>query len=419
MSERIAGPSDMTPDAFRRVLEDHSSPALPEADSMYAALAQVGVRQSVFIGFFLHESRAGTLGVTPTYDTRNPGNVRSVADPASGGVVIDTPRGQFVRYPSWTAGTLDWAKRLRGPLYEGAGLRTVAQVIPKYAPSFENDVEAYIRAVEAGIKRYSRQIQQPGGGMEIIDVRDQLPTNPSGGSGERYADKDGVIIHYSGPAVDRGADTMAVLRSYAEYHIGPYLNEAGLAYHYDVGNDAQVRLTRDPDAVLWHCASWPENRTYYAVHVMIGDNQHASAAQLAALGALVDELRQRHGMARANVKGHQEVSATSCPGTLMADFVLPYRAGKEATVADGWRFPETGKYLGGGFYAYWRDRGGLAVFGLPISEEMQENGRTVQYFERAVFEYHPENDPQYRVLLRRLGADAAKAAGLTGAGIAA
>lgn len=34
-------------------------------------------------------------------------------------------------------------------------------------------------------------------------------------------------------------------------------------------------------------------------------------------------------------------------------------------------------------------------------------------------EYHPDNEPQYRVLLRRLGADAALAAGLSGPGIAA
>lgn len=34
-------------------------------------------------------------------------------------------------------------------------------------------------------------------------------------------------------------------------------------------------------------------------------------------------------------------------------------------------------------------------------------------------EYHPDNEPQYRVLLRRLGASAAQAAGLSGPGIAA
>jgi hypothetical protein len=27
----------------------------------------------------------------------------------------------------------------------------------------------------------------------------------------------------------------------------------------------------------------------------------------------------------------------------------------------------------------------------------------VQYFERAVFEYHPNNPPEYQVLLQRLG----------------
>jgi len=46
------------------------------------------------------------------------------------------------------------------------------------------------------------------------------------------------------------------------------------------------------------------------------------------------------------------------------------------------------------------------VFGYPLTEELQENGRTVQYFERVVFEFHDENQEPYRVLLRRLGADA-------------
>jgi YVTN family beta-propeller protein len=47
--------------------------------------------------------------------------------------------------------------------------------------------------------------------------------------------------------------------------------------------------------------------------------------------------------------------------------------------------------------------------GFPISDEFQEksslNGKvyTVQYFERAVFERHPENQPPYDVLLSQLG----------------
>src|SRR4029079_1044327 len=70
---------------------------------------------------------------------------------------------------------------------------------------------------------------------------------------------------------------------------------------------------------------------------------------------------------------------------------------------------ETGKHLGGRFLDYWRSHGGLMQQGYPISEEVEEqsplNGLvyTVQYFERAVFEYHPENKPPYDVLLSQLG----------------
>ena len=34
-----------------------------------------------------------------------------------------------------------------------------------------------------------------------------------------------------------------------------------------------------------------------------------------------------------------------------------------------------------------------------------QTGLVTQYFERAVFEYHPNNPEPYTVLLRRLGAD--------------
>jgi glucose/arabinose dehydrogenase len=73
-------------------------------------------------------------------------------------------------------------------------------------------------------------------------------------------------------------------------------------------------------------------------------------------------------------------------------------------------FPETGKCLRGVFLDYWNAHGGLAQFGLPATGELTEklaDGKTytVQYTERARFEYHPENKPPYDVLLGRLGAD--------------
>ena len=71
-------------------------------------------------------------------------------------------------------------------------------------------------------------------------------------------------------------------------------------------------------------------------------------------------------------------------------------------------FPQTGHAISGPFMAYWQAHGGLPIFGYPLTDEQTdpETGLTVQYFERAVFEYHPENPPEWQVLLRRLGAEA-------------
>jgi hypothetical protein len=62
-------------------------------------------------------------------------------------------------------------------------------------------------------------------------------------------------------------------------------------------------------------------------------------------------------------------------------------------------FTETAKTVCGRFLDYWKTNGGLAQQGFPISNPLQEvsstDGKsyTVQYFERAVFELHPENAP--------------------------
>jgi beta propeller repeat protein len=72
-------------------------------------------------------------------------------------------------------------------------------------------------------------------------------------------------------------------------------------------------------------------------------------------------------------------------------------------------FAETDKTVSGRFLQYWEQSGGLAQQGFPISEPFMEtsdlDGKPylVQYFERAVFEYHPENPVPYDVLLSQLG----------------
>lgn len=70
-------------------------------------------------------------------------------------------------------------------------------------------------------------------------------------------------------------------------------------------------------------------------------------------------------------------------------------------------FPQTGHGSGGWFLEYWRDHGGVNLFGFPISEEVVENGRTVQYFERARFEFVPTGtDAASGIALGQIGREA-------------
>ncbi len=88
-------------------------------------------------------------------------------------------------------------------------------------------------------------------------------------------------------------------------------------------------------------------------------------------------------------------------------------------------FAETGHAICGALLATWQAGGlnldgdpsinhneSLALFGLPLSDATSERGGdgqfyTVQWFERARFELHPENAPPFNVLLGLLGRELA------------
>jgi hypothetical protein len=72
------------------------------------------------------------------------------------------------------------------------------------------------------------------------------------------------------------------------------------------------------------------------------------------------------------------------------DWSAPAFAPVAPEVSDRRYFAETGHTLTGSFRRLWETRGGLPRFGFPLSEEMDEAGETVQYFERARFIYTPE-----------------------------
>jgi uncharacterized integral membrane protein len=76
-----------------------------------------------------------------------------------------------------------------------------------------------------------------------------------------------------------------------------------------------------------------------------------------------------------------------------------YAAGRAfpppAAVPGGLTFPQTGYAVAGRFRSFWEQNGGVEVLGYPIGPELQEtlaDGQvhTVQYFERARLELHPQ-----------------------------
>lgn len=104
------------------------------------------------------------------------------------------------------------------------------------------------------------------------------------------------------------------------------------------------------------------------------------------------------------MKGHQEVSATRCPGTLMDDFVRPYRNGNLAPgPASPIAFfapenPYGAVAMQPPFWDRWHalDTLGLALpmMGYPqAAERTLPNGRHIQQFERGWFGTQEAPDP--------------------------
>ena len=66
-------------------------------------------------------------------------------------------------------------------------------------------------------------------------------------------------------------------------------------------------------------------------------------------------------------------------------------------------FPETDLIVSGEFSQFFETYGGVDSLGYPLTREITVDGWRVQYFENGRLEYHPENEPAYRVTVGWLG----------------
>lgn len=142
-------------------------------------------------------------------------------------------------------------------------------------------------------------------------------------------------------------------------------------------------------------------RTFWEQHGGVAKLGYPISEELVEANPLDGQERKLQYFERAVLEYHQENVGT--PNAVMLASVglwvtkgrdLP-RAEPIDNTVDKWYFAETGHIVKEAFLRYWQQQGGLATFGYPISEELPEissaDGKvyTVQYFERARFEWHP------------------------------
>lgn len=80
-----------------------------------------------------------------------------------------------------------------------------------------------------------------------------------------------------------------------------------------------------------------------------------------------------------------------CLGLFLSQLLIsPIQSQAEGNSGDPLLFTQTGHTLAYSFRGFWERQGGLPIFGYPLTEVLLENGRPVQYFERARLEWHGE-----------------------------
>lgn len=142
----LKGPPSLTPQQIDRILASYGSPAAGTGEEWYRLGLERGIDPAFAVAFFIHESGAGS---NPAWagikagggTTHNVGNIICAG--------YATCYGRFRDYGSWSEGIADWYRLIDVEYLDGRGHKTVADIIPVYAPSFENDVQGYVNVVNS------------------------------------------------------------------------------------------------------------------------------------------------------------------------------------------------------------------------------------------------------------------------------
>jgi hypothetical protein len=144
---QVMAPPSVGAALIDEVLARWNSPASGQGALFYDLGVQYGIDPAYALAFYIHESGCGTKGVARF--TMSIGNIRA------------TPGYRdyegYRAYDSWEASIADWYKLIKELYVDAWGLRTVAQIIPTYAPAADhNDPAAYINSVIGLVDSWQR-----------------------------------------------------------------------------------------------------------------------------------------------------------------------------------------------------------------------------------------------------------------------
>jgi hypothetical protein len=201
----------------------------------------------------------------------------------------------------------DWF--LQGDLYiVGACIFRAGDISGDW-PSFE-----LIGPILDHLQNYmvEQQGQQPGPDPLpewIDDLRGKLRVHETKTYNRRELESIGrVIIHHSAVAPSVGP------YQFAEYHVG-VKDWPGIGYHFTVGTDGHVYQTNDLETISYHASGHNDDSIGVCLHGSWIDGLSPPDSQLRAVSRLLDYLEDAVAASDTlEVRGHQEVADTRCPG---------------------------------------------------------------------------------------------------------
>jgi Mannosyl-glycoprotein endo-beta-N-acetylglucosaminidase len=148
----VLGKPTISADFINRVLTSYNSPAAGKGQTLYDMGVKYGIDPAFALAFFMHESSFGTQGEARV--SLSLGNLRCIPNYKC--------QDGYAWFSSWDDGFQAWYELIRNLYVSQWGLTTVSQIIPKYAPTSDNNDEAaYIAALKHAIDTWHAGVLTP------------------------------------------------------------------------------------------------------------------------------------------------------------------------------------------------------------------------------------------------------------------